>query len=155
MSETDSAPPRGDTSSGGAPTHGTLRVPAQAAYLELIGLMVKWFGRRAGFNDEQCYELEVAVDEAATNVIRHAYTDRPGEEMTIACRPCQRGLQVTIRDKGRPFDAEQGLRIAEEKRARDPSSGGMGLFLIEQFTDRIEYHWDEEDGNQITLTKHR
>jgi serine/threonine-protein kinase RsbW len=132
-----------------------LRVPAEPAYLGLIGTVVQWFGRRAGLSEEQCQELEVAVDEACTNVIRHAFSGQAAGEMRVVCSPSDRGLAVTIVDRGKPFDPEEGIGIAEEKRSRDPASGGMGLLLIHKLTDAVCYRWDEREGNQFTLIKHK
>jgi serine/threonine-protein kinase RsbW len=117
--------------------------------------VVKWFAHQAGLSDEKCQELEVAVDEACTNVIRHAFSEPSEEEMSIVCSPVDGGLAVTIVDRGKPFNPDEGSQIAAEKRARDPASGGRGLLLIRQFTDAIHYRWDEQEGNQLTLVKHQ
>jgi len=134
---------------------GALRVPARSAYLALVGTVVRWFGRRAGLSDEHCRDLEVAVDEACTNVIRHAFPGTADGEMTVICSASPNGLEVTIQDKGKPFDPEHGVEIARDKRSRDPASGGMGLLLIRQLTDAVRYQWDEEQGNQFTLVKQK
>ena len=157
MSEPDSGPPPAVRSRyrGDALSDGTLRVPAHPSYLSLIGITVKWFARRAGLSDEQCEELEVAVDEACTNVIRYAFPDRTTGEMTVVCSLSESGLGVSILDKGEPFDPREGIGIAGEKRSRDPASGGMGLLLIRRLTDAVRYRWDETEGNQLTLVKHK
>lgn len=134
---------------------GTLRVPARPKYLAIIGTVVEWFAHQAGLSDEKCRELEVAVDEACTNVIRHAFSGPSEGEMSILCSPVDGGLAVTIADQGKPFHPEQGSQIAAEKRSRDPASGGRGLLLIRQLTDAIHYRWDEQEGNQLTLVKHQ
>ena len=134
---------------------GMLRVPARPAYLALVGAVVRWFCRQAGLSDERCQELEVAVDEACTNVIRHAFPEPANGEMTVVCSALPNGLEVTVQDKGKPFDPEHGHQIARDKRSRDPASGGMGLLLIRQLTDAVRYRWDEREGNQFTLVKHK
>lgn len=157
MNESKNGPPRpaevrSDVDS--LPT-GMLRVPASPPYLALVGNVVRWFGGRAGLSDEKCGELEVAVDEACTNVIRHAFPEATPGDMTILCSASDSGLKVTIRDKGKRFDMEQGAETARDKRSLDPASGGMGLLLIRRLTDALEYQWDERQGNQLTLVKHK
>lgn len=157
MSKRDDGLPqalRGEGSSP-APSAGMLRVPAEPAYLGLIGTVVKWYGGRAGLNDEQCQELEVAVDEACTNVIRHAFPEQTAGQLTVICSPGDDGLEVTIVDQGRPFNPEEGIKAAREKRSRDPASGGMGLLLIQKLTDAVHYRWDEREGNHFTLVKRK
>ncbi len=134
---------------------GTLCVPAQPAYLALVGDMVRRLGLRAGLSDEQCHDLEVAVDEACTNVVRYAFPEQAAGEMTVICSPSDRGLEVSIIDRGKPFDPRNGVEVARDKRERDPSLGGMGLLLIHQLTDEVSYRWDEQEGNRLTLLKHR
>jgi serine/threonine-protein kinase RsbW len=157
MSTSDSGLPPGD---GPQPdldsrSAGILRVPARPIYLALVGNVVRWFASQTGLSEERCEELELAVDEACTNVIRYAFAEAPDGEMTLVFSPSDAGLEVTVQDRGTPFDPRQGKRIAEEKRLRDPASGGRGLLLIEHFTDAVRYCWDEEVGNRFTLVKHK
>jgi len=130
-----------------------LRVPAEARYLAVIGSVVQWFGKKAGLSKEQASEFEVAVDEACTNVISYAFDGQAQGEMQIEFEPTDRGLSVTIMDNGKPFDPEKGIELGKSKRAKDPASGGMGLMLISQLTDETHFQWDEDNGNQLTLTK--
>ena len=157
MIESDNDLPRGGTTQPGRDSHpsGTLRVPARPSYLELVGTVVRWFGRRAGLSEEQSQELEVAVDEACTNVVRHAFPDGAEEEMTVLFRPTDDGLEVTIQDRGVPFDPKEGVRVAQEKRSRDPASGGRGLLLIDRLTDAVRYCRDPREGNRFTLIKRK
>ena len=155
MSEADNDLPRDGTSQPGGsfPPSGTLRVPARPPYLALVGTVVRWFGPRAGLSEEQSRELEVAVDEACTNVVRHAFPDGADGEMTVVFRPTGDGLEVTIQDQGVPFDPKEGVKIAHEKRSHDPASGGMGLLLIDRLTDAVRYCRDPRLGNRFTLIK--
>ncbi len=132
----------------------SLRVPAQPVYLALIGMTVRWFGVQAGLSDEKCRDLDVAVDEACSNVIRHGFAGRADGEMTVVCSPVEKGLQVTILDRGKPFDPDAGARTAEQKRLRDPVSGGLGLMLIRQLTDEVTFERDDREGNRLILVKH-
>ncbi|MCP4536693.1 MAG: ATP-binding protein [Chloroflexi bacterium] len=137
------------------PSTATLLVPASSSYLSLIGAMVKWFGRPAGLSEEQTSELEVAVDEACTNVIRYAFPNGAKGEITVVCSPIANGLLVRILDQGKPFDPRQGDEIAMAKRLQDPASGGLGLSLIRQLVDDVQYQWDKREGNQLVLIKHK
>jgi serine/threonine-protein kinase RsbW len=118
-------------------------------------MVVKWHGHRAGLSDEECYELEGAVDEACTNVIQYAYPEANSGEITLRCSSLPRGLQVDIIDQGKPFDLTAGRETARQKQARDPASGGLGLSLIRQFADDFRHHWDEQQGNRLTIVKYR
>jgi len=157
MSESDNDLARGETAQPGCDSHsfGTLRVPARSSYLGLVGTVVRWFGHRAGLSEEQSQELEVAVDEACTNVVRHAFPDEADGEMTVVFRPVGDGLEVTVQDQGVPFNPAEGAGIAREKRSRNPASGGRGLLLIDRLTDAVRYCRDPREGNRFTLIKRK
>ena len=157
MSPSDSGLPQGERPQPelDARSTGILRVPARPPYLALVGTVVRWFAGQAGLNEQPCQELELAVDEACTNVIRYAFPETADGEMILVFSLCDGGLEITIQDRGTPFDPQQGERIAEEKRLRDPASGGRGLLLINEMTDAVRYSWDEEEGNRLTLVKYK
>ena len=134
---------------------GSLHIPAQPKYLALIGTVVRWYAEQAGLDEEACHELEVAVDEASTNVVSYAFPEDSPGEMAVKCATEGNGLAVTIQDNGKPFTPSDGIEIGRKKRETDPSTGGMGLFMINQLTDEVRYEWNERDGNQFTLVKHR
>jgi len=157
MNKPDDSPGPADPAAPGAAAlpDGMLRVPARPSHLSLIGMFVQWYGHHAGLNDEACYELEVAVDEACTNVIQHAYGANSPGEITLRCTPLPGGLQVDILDQGKPFDPTEGGQIARQKQSRDPASGGLGLSMIRQFADDFRHRWDEQEGNRLTITKYQ
>lgn len=134
---------------------GALHIPAQPKYLALIGTVVRWYAEQAGLDEEAGQELEVAVDEACTNVVLYAFADGDAGEMAVKCTTEAKGLAVTIQDNGKPFTPSDGIEIGKKKRETDPSTGGMGLFMINQLTDEVRYEWNERDGNQFTLVKHK
>ena len=60
--------------------------------------------REAGFNDDAVFEVEVAVDEAASNIIDHAYQGECQSEIECDYHLLPDGLQLTLHDHGKPFD---------------------------------------------------
>ena len=142
-------------SDDGCSLPNSLSVPARPASLPLIGAMVQWHGRRAGLDSQRCGDLEVAVDEACTNVIRHAFSPEDAREMTILCEPVAEGLRVTITNQGRPFDPAEAAETGRAKHLQDPASGGMGLLLMRRLTDAMDYRFSTQEGNQLTLIKRK
>ena len=96
--------------------------------------------------------IVLAVDEACTNVIRHAYEGRRDQIIGIAFRSDNQWLEIRISDKGRPgpSDLFKGKRIQEP----DPETirpGGLGLPLILSVFDHVEFLPDVECGNTLIL----
>ncbi|HET9084750.1 MAG TPA: ATP-binding protein [Candidatus Limnocylindrales bacterium] len=99
-------------------------------------------------------DLVQAVDEAATNVIRHGYKGEPGAiDMTAELKGDD--IVITLEDTAPPFDptaAERpDLSIPPHKR----TPGGMGIHLMRLATDSMEHRFRPGGGNILTLTRSR
>ena len=98
------------------------------------------------------YELELAVDEACTNIIEHAYCEKGGK-IEIKIDAVEEGVRVIVRDWGRPFDPESvpcpDINAPLEQRP----IGGVGLFLMRELMDKVEFEFDANAGNTLTMTK--
>ena len=132
-----------------------LVVPASFASLEKIRDYFSHAASEAGLDEDAIFEIEVAVDEAASNIIDHAYE---GEcKSVIECDYQVRvdGLQITLHDHGKPFDPEQ---VEMPDIVSDPArrkEGGLGLFFMRQMMDEVNFSFDQDGGNQLTMVKHR
>lgn len=93
-----------------------------------------------------------AVDEAATNIILHGYD---GQEGMVDVELERHGdeLIVRLRDQAPQFDpttiCSPDLILGLDQRP----PGGLGLYLIRQLMDRVQYRIPTEGGNEITLVK--
>lgn len=142
-----------DLNKTGAAAEGSLCVPAEPMYLALVASVVRWFAERSGLSDEQTQDLDVAVDEACSNVIRHAYRDAERGNITVRCWLNDNGLDVTLLDTGMPLDLHMAQATAQNKREHAPETGGMGLQIIRELVDRVAYSRSEDGVNAVTLTK--
>ena len=84
-------------------------------------------------------ELVLAVNEAASNVMRHAYEGRDDRPVHVAGETDSKKVTVTIRHQGRPFTPPLKPPF------RGPAEGGMGLHIIRQCVDEV-VHGVEPDG---------
>jgi len=99
--------------------------------------------KTAGLDKKRTYDLCLAVDEIATNIILHGYEDS-GRSGVIDVRAEMEGqkLTVTLEDDGEPFDPLQGKLPKEEDLNRpleDRPIGGLGLFLAIEGVDEFKY----------------
>jgi serine/threonine-protein kinase RsbW len=102
-----------------------------------------------GFTEEDCHSIILAVDEALTNVIRHAYDNRHDESIELTCRGLENGMEFIVKDQGRPVDpAKVCARSLEAVRP-----GGLGTHIIKQIMDQVHYQ-PLPDGNQLRLVKY-
>jgi anti-sigma regulatory factor (Ser/Thr protein kinase) len=109
--------------------------------------------KECNLNEAQVYAVQLAVDEAATNIIEHAYKGHLPNEFEITCEELPEGLQVVLHDTGKAFDpASVPLPLLnvplEELRSR-----GLGVFLMRKMMDVVEYDFSPEDGNVLRMVK--
>lgn len=109
--------------------------------------------RAAGLDEQAVYEVQVAVDEACANVVEHAYAGREPGAMQVSCRSDGRVFAIRVRDWGRRFEPN-GIEDPDTTAPLEERSlGGLGMFLIRQYMDQVEYTFDPELGNELLMIK--
>jgi serine phosphatase RsbU (regulator of sigma subunit)/anti-sigma regulatory factor (Ser/Thr protein kinase)/TolA-binding protein len=130
-----------------------LKVPAKIEYLGELRDFVTKVGRRHGFSERVINAFKLSIDEAATNIIKHAYRDWPGN-ITMRAIVKKNSLTIVLIDQGKYFDPRQ-VSDPDLKRYVDiGKKGGLGIFIMRRLLDQIEYRKTEE-GNELWLIKHR
>ncbi len=130
----------------------TLRVPAEMRNLGLIARFVQAEAGALGAGPDAVAELLQAVDEAATNVVMHGYRYGPGQ-IEIEISRQDESLVVHMRDSAPFFDVttvpppDLTLPLAERR------NGGLGVFLMRQFTDKIVCRELPGGGNELIMYK--
>ena len=95
--------------------------------------------------------LELAADEAASNIMRHAYRGRTDQWIHLEVEAVPDAIAVTFRHLGSGFDP-MPLEPPVPDRGRE---SGFGTYIIFNSVDRVRYYHDERGRNCVSLTKHR
>lgn len=98
-------------------------------------------------------ELKLAVDEACTNIIEHGYKGMDPGSIILSFRIQPDRILVQLTDFGHVFEPVEGPKPDVEAALEDRELGGLGLYLIYQTMDNIDYT-SSEDGNTLTFTKY-
>jgi sigma-B regulation protein RsbU (phosphoserine phosphatase) len=130
---------------------GELRIPALQENLRTISYFIHGIGHRLSLSDKALFDLELAVEEASTNIINHAYPgDQKGDILLIATEVGD-FVQVTLTDWGVPLNPANvkafDINAPVEARIR----GGMGLHFIHRLMDSVERETTPEPGQPNTL----
>jgi serine/threonine-protein kinase RsbW len=110
---------------------------------------------QVGFSEKEIYSIQLAADEASTNIIEHAYAGREGGQIEIDCTVAGDELKIILRDKGRSFDPSS---IPEPNVKADLSErkiGGLGMYLMRKLMDEVYYESSPEKGNALTMVKRK
>jgi serine/threonine-protein kinase RsbW len=131
----------------------SLSVPSSTRNLALIREFVSQVGAQAGFDDSELIKLELAVDEACTNVIRHAYGHDTSREVSIKAIFDEEELRIEVVDNGRGFDPE--LIKAEHVRQliAERKAGGLGMQLMKLLMDEVHYEISPGKKNELKMVK--
>src|SRR5512132_36461 len=116
----------------------SLSVDSRVENLAEIADFTERAAKAAGLDDKQVYDVQMAVDEACTNVIEHAYHRRKNGVIEISCDKRGKDFVVLIRDFGDPFDPRKVARPKIHDPLYRRRIGGLGLFFMNQLMDSVD-----------------
>ena len=135
--------------------------PARFDSLAAICVFVTQRAQVAGLGPRAVYAVQVAVDEACSNIIEHAYggegsPDAPHQPtIRCTCRTKQDRLIIELHDHGRPFDPDNVPKPNLKADLSERHAGGLGVYFIQQLMDAVHFESTPGLGNTLTLTKLR
>jgi serine/threonine-protein kinase RsbW len=133
----------------------TKTFPGQFDSLVKIGELVTRAAGDVGLSEEAIYAVEMAVDEACTNIIEHAYGGEGRGDIECTCQINHDKLTVTLQDRGRPFDPSSVPEPDIEAALEDRQEGGLGLYLIYRLMDEVHFEFTSGSGNVLTMVKRK
>lgn len=133
-----------------------LTVPGRFESLAQIAEFVSAAVRDAGWDDDELFHVQVAVDEACSNIIEHAYGPQvTGVVKLTCCIQSQGDLVITIHDNGKPFDPATVPEPPIGADLENLPEGGLGLYFMRKLMDEVTFHFDSTNGNVLTMVKRR
>ena len=137
----------------------SLTVPGRYDQIRVICEFVADGAKNAPFSDDEIFHIELACDEACTNIIEHAYSgeDQGPIEVTWDMQP--EGFTITLTDQGETFDptavptptTPTELNNLEE--LDNVKVGGLGLHFMKKLMDKVIFTFKEGKGNQLIMIK--
>ena len=123
-----------------------LKVVGILENLSLIGDFIFDSMIASGLDARKIFEVQLAVDEACTNIIKYGYADEAGT-INIIC--CMRNgeLVVVIKDEGKPFDPTSVQPPDLNASLEERQMGGLGVHLIKTMMDEVRY--ESIDGKNV------
>ena len=132
-----------------------LNVPATTASLESVRRVVEAHARAAGLNDAQVMQVVLAVDEAAANIVKHAYGGESGHAFTVAARTTTEQFVIRLLHDGNAFDpARYRTPPPLEQAAQERRKGGLGVHLMHRLMDDVAFR-TSGTRSEVRLSKKR
>lgn len=126
-----------------------IRIPAHPAHLKQIRAMTAKVAAAAGLAEKEAGSVILAVDEACSNIIKHCCKDDPTRSIDMTVTLDKDSICLTLVDNGRPFNIE----FIKSRDIREIKPGGLGVHIIRQVMDVVEYSHTPEGWNQVRLIK--
>jgi serine/threonine-protein kinase RsbW len=125
--------------------------PSEVRLIDLVHTTAESVAGLAGFDEDEALNLALAVREAVINAICHGHGEDPRRKVRVTLAAGQRGLRVSVSDRGAGFDADS---------MPDPTVGdnrlrasGRGLLLMRAFVDQVRFRRRPGGGTEVTLIK--
>jgi len=131
----------------------SLEIESRTERLIAVREFVSSAAREFGFGDEEISKIALAVDEACTNIIKHAYKYDPGKSITVTVRGRHASFEVCVSDTGRGFNPNGVPSPDMKEYLAHYRRGGLGMYLMRSLMDNVEYNIQPGMQNEVRLTK--
>jgi serine/threonine-protein kinase RsbW len=127
--------------------------PGNYSSLDPISKFIAEEAELAGLDENTVYSIQLAVDEACTNIIEHAYGGEGVGDIVCICSSDPSAFEVELRDKGQSFDP---------KSIQDPDVGvplenlksrGAGVFLMNKLMDEVSFDFTNVGETRLKMLK--
>jgi serine/threonine-protein kinase RsbW len=155
-----SASPQGPASETPSGEQKKIVFSALFENLERVRAFVGQEAEECCLDEAAQYAVQLAVDEAFSNIIEHAYGGESQEKIECTCQITEAGLVITLRDCGRPFNPASVPVPDLEAELEDRDIGGLGLYFIQQLMDEVDFTFTREPEtgrhcNLLRMVKHK
>jgi serine/threonine-protein kinase RsbW len=131
-----------------------LKIPSQTDNLELIRNFINGVAKKVGFDSEESNKIELAVDEACTNVIEHAYQHDETKDIDIAIKIDYHKITVIVTDKGKSFNMREVELPNMQSYLAELRVGGLGIYLMKTLMDEVDYRSKPGVKNEVRMVKY-
>lgn len=134
----------------------TTQFAAKFEFLDEIREFVGEIAREGGFSDREVYNIQLASDEAASNIIEHAYEGISDGLLEISCGVKNGVMTIILVDHGESFDPSEIPAPDLKADLSERKIGGLGIFLMRKLMDEVRYDAEpRKNRNTLTMIKRR
>lgn len=130
----------------------SISVQASTEHLAEVREFVAKHASEFGFPQQDVADIRLAVDEAYTNIIKHAYKNDPKKYVDIELGYNSHTLWISLVDTGDAFDPSDYSKPDVRQKIKEKKRGGVGVYLIRKLMDNVEYQ-TKGSINEIRMTK--
>ena len=130
----------------------SISVQASTEHLAEVRNFVAKYAKEFGFKKQEVADIRLAVDEAYTNIIKHAYKHDDQKMVDIELGYNNSKFWISLLDTGDAFDPTSYSKPDVRQKIKEKKRGGVGVYLIRKLMDDVEYN-TQGAVNEIRMTK--
>lgn len=123
-------------------------IPNETPRAQELKNRVVQLARDAGFSQEDCFAIQLTLDEALSNAIHHGNAGDPDKKIEVSYRFTDRQFEATIRDEGGGFDPTDIPDPRVEENLTRPH--GRGVLLMKSYMHEVRF---SERGRRVHLIR--
>ncbi|MGH7601726.1 MAG: ATP-binding protein [bacterium] len=131
-----------------------LTTPSHTENLELIRNFTSRLAQKAGLNEMAAMEIEVAVEEACVNAIKHAHKSDQAKPLRLQIKIDTQKLTALVKDQGQGFDPQKLDGQNAQELFAQPKPGGRGILMMKMLMDEVHLEAGNGKGTQVRLVKY-
>ncbi|HNY12587.1 MAG TPA: ATP-binding protein [Candidatus Wallbacteria bacterium] len=136
------------------PVESIIILPSQEIFVTPALAFIRAAAASCGFFEKALNDIEVAAEEALTNVIKHAFEGHCDETFKISVRFTEADFIITIYEKGMPFSPDRIADYDPVKLENSLNTNGLGVYLMKKNMDDVIFENLGREGKSLTLIKH-
>ena len=129
-----------------------LTVPGRYDKIKEICQFVTQGAEKAGLGETAVFHIELACDEACTNIIEHAYNGENIGDIIVDWQIIDDQFVITLLDNGHPFDTTQIPHVSDAANPDEIKIGGLGIHFMRQLMDEVHFS-ENPSGNKLVMKK--
>lgn len=133
----------------------SVQFSAKFEFLDEIREFVGDIARAGGFGDKDVYNIQLAADEAASNIIEHAYEGVSDGVLELSCGVKANVITIILVDHGESFDPSEIPMPDLKADLSERKIGGLGIFLMRKLMDEVRYEVKSNKHNVLTMIKRK
>lgn len=133
----------------------TVQFAAKFEFLDEIREFVGTIARENGFSAKEVYNIQLAADEAASNIIEHAYENTADGMLEISCTMQGDVIKLVLTDHGETFDPSDVPTPDLTADLSERKIGGLGIYLMRKLMDEVHYQSNSDKSNTLTMIKRK
>ncbi len=127
-----------------------IAIPSHPKYLSVVRAVTGKMGELCDIDESGIADMKLAVDEACTNVIKHAYKGDVSRKIVLKYKITKKSFKVSIEDSG----IKARIDLLKGRNLNEIRPGGLGIHLIRRVFDVLAFDERKKNGNRLVLIKY-